>query len=77
MVVGGYPSEADGKKSEIYDLSGQNLNSPSIVDYPVELGSVGTYINNKSLVCGGGHPDTSNCYSYDMRVLFKDWEQFF
>ena len=69
MVVGGYNSAQ--RKSEIYDLSGQNLNCPPINDYPVNYGSVGTFIGNKTLVCGGYTTDyTSNCYYYDMQVIF-------
>ncbi len=64
MVVGGYPSF---KKSEIYDLSGQNLKCPNITDYPVNFGSVGTFIDDKSLVCGG-FDYVKECYSYDIQV---------
>ena len=71
MVVGGGPSSSSANgKSEIYDLSGQNLTCPSIDDYPFDYGSVGTFINNKTLVCGG-YPQTSNCYSYNMEVSHK------
>ena len=65
MVVGGFPI-AYGK-SEIYDLSGQNLTCPSISDYPVDYASVGTFIGNKSVVCGGAY--TSDCYSYNIQVV--------
>ena len=65
MVVGGYSTY---DTAEIYDLSGQNLNCPTIADPLVDYGSVGTFINNKALVCGGGSPYTSVCYSYNMQV---------
>lgn len=65
MVVGGQPSSGD---SEIYDLSGQNTNCPIINNFPYNYGSFGIFINNKSLVCGGRDPFTSECYSYKMEV---------
>ena len=70
MVVGG--------PSQIYDLSGQNLNCPLINDSFAEYGSVGTFINNKAMVCGGYKYQGqyfSDCYSYDMQVFndkYKD-----
>ena len=64
MVVGGYP---DYFKSELIDLSGQKLSCPLIRNYPVQYGSVGTFINNKTLVCGGNYY-TTECFSYDMKV---------
>lgn len=67
MVVGGYPPEANSK-SEIYDLSGQNLNCPSIINFPNNYGSFGTFISNKTMVCGGNNPYTSDCYSYNIQV---------
>ena len=66
MVVGGRYT-ANGR-SEIYDLSGQNLTCPAISDNPIDDGSVGIFINNKALVCGGD-PSTSDCFSYDMQVI--------
>ena len=69
MVVGGYPSEVFGK-TEIYDLSGQNLSCPNVTDFPIGYGSVGTFINDKAMICGGtittpSDTYTSDCYSYD------------
>ena len=66
MVVGGNIY----KKAELIDLSGQNLNCPDISDYPVESGSVGTFINGKAMVCGGdsGPEFNANCSSYNMQV---------
>ena len=70
MVVGG-GGEAY-KQSEIYDLSGENQDCPSISDFSIPYGSVGTFINNKTLVCGGIDPSPgqyfSDCYSYNMQV---------
>ena len=68
MVVGGNPSFG---KSEIYDLSGKNQNCSSISDHPVDYSSVGTFINNKPMVCGGADPITSDCYSYNIQVSLK------
>ena len=70
MVVGGTPNTAY-YRSEIYDLSGQNLTCPTISNYPIQFGSVGTYINNKALVCGGYTFSGfyfSDCYSYNAQV---------
>ena len=66
MVVGGYPDAANNK-SEIYDLSGQNSTYQTMTDNPIGWGSVGTFINNKSMVCGGS-PYEAECYSYNIQV---------
>ena len=56
-------------ESEIYDLSGQNLSCPLVSDYEESnYGSVGTFINNKALVCGGYSPYDQNCNSYNIQV---------
>ena len=72
MVVGGYP-ESIGGKAEIYDLNAPTYNCPTISEYPVDDGQFGTFINNKSLVCGGYMESDNyyspNCYSYDMQVI--------
>ncbi len=67
MVVGGYHSEGE---SEIIDLSGQNLNCPTIANYPINGGQVGTFINNKPFVCGGydGRDVFSECNSYNLHM---------
>ena len=72
MVIGGYPEPAYGKV-EIYDLSGQNLTCPSINDYTLDYGSFGTFINNKTLVCGGYQLGIyySECNTYNMQVNIK------
>ena len=76
MVVGGYPESALGK-AEMVDLSGQNLNCPPIGNISVDYGSFGTFINNKSLVCGGSGNDedglfySNECFSYNMQVKCK------
>ena len=69
MVVGGAPNLVHNK-SEIYDLSGQNLTCPPITDCLLEYGSAGIFINNKSMVCGGYSLSdyTSKCYSYNIQV---------
>ena len=69
MVVGGTPTFGD---SELIDLSGQNLNCPDITDYPVYSSHVGTFINNKAMVCGGSGPlYSSDCNSYNMQVNYS------
>ena len=67
MIVGG--SEMVGK-SELIDLSGQNLTCPPISDFPIQYGSVGIFINNKALVCGGYDEIYlyRDCYAYNMEV---------
>ena len=65
-VVGGFTSGSE-KKAEIYDLSGEGLDCPFVEDYYKDYGSVGTFINNKTLVYGGYY-FTSDCYSYDIQV---------
>ena len=74
MVVGGFPDEVCGK-AEIYELRGQNTNCPSINDFSIDYGSVGTFINNKALVCGGEEyiaDYSSECFSYNMQVKLKN-----
>lgn len=69
MVVGGYSAPG---KVEIIDFSGQNLTCPNINDFNFDYGSVGTYINGKSLVCGGYTFSSavyhSNCFYYNITV---------
>ncbi len=74
MVVGGYADDHKPfNKVEIIDLSNQNLTCSPVPDFPyAEYGSVGTYINNRALVCGGFNIDEdiyySDCYSYEDNV---------
>ena len=77
MVIGGYPRPSHAK-SELLDISGQNLSCPDINDFPIDYGSVGVFINNKALVCGGGNDGNfvTDCYSYDMQVQVYDWDLF-
>ena len=67
MVVGG--SGADFKV-EVVDLSGQNQQCRSYPQFPIGYGSVGTFINNKVLVCGGINNAMvkKECYSYSIKV---------
>lgn len=67
MVIGGYSAES---KSEIIDLSGQNLNCPSVPDFSSQFGSVGTFLNDQAWVCGGydGNNQTSDCFTYNAEV---------
>ena len=68
MVGGFFDNEFD---VEIVDLSNQNRTCPKPSNYPVEMGSVGTFINNEILICGGGKycgesTVTFDCYTYDV-----------
>ena len=73
MIVTGRPTDGD---CELIDISGQNLNCPSITDFSADEAPVGIFIGNKSLVCGG-YPYTSNCYSYNMNVSKITFFQYF
>ena len=68
MVVGGRP---DYGKSELIDISGKNLSCPSVADFSIEEASIGVFIGNKSLVCGGSGFST-DCYSYNIMVITKN-----
>ena len=72
MVVGGNP---DSGKAEIYDLSEENRLCPLVSDFPIDSGSVGTFIGQKTLVCGGkSNQDSdafySQCFTYNKQVGF-------
>ena len=66
MVVGGHPNY---NQVQMIDLSGQDLNCPQFPNYfGADYGSVGTYIKDKVMVCGGTLVDsqrdyTDRCYS--------------
>ena len=66
FAVGAFNS-AGNNKAEIIDLSGLNRTCPPVADYPVEYGSVGTFINDEALVCTGTTPSLlfNECYVYD------------
>ena len=53
--------------AEIVDISGANRICPYISNFPVQYGSVGTYINGEAMVCTGTNPPefTNECYTYD------------
>ena len=73
MVVGGSGAYS---KVELLDVSGKNLTCPPIADFPVELGSFGTFINNSILVCGGFTRSSmyysEKCYTYNKEVSGLD-----
>ena len=65
MVVGGYGSSDANYDVEIIDLSGKNRTCrDDIADFPVNYGSVGTFIEGSPLVCGG-RDSQSSCWNYD------------
>ena len=73
MIVGGYNlSEDPLRKVEVIDLSGQNQTCDPLPDYPIDYGSVGTFIKDKALVCGGRNSDPAvffdDCYEFDNQV---------
>ena len=68
MVVGG---GGDGHyKVEVIDLSGELKGCPAVTSFPLDEGSVGTFFDNRALVCGGEYPEelSNNCYYYDYEV---------
>lgn len=70
MVVGGYESNGT---VELIDLSGNNLNCPPITNDKFDYNSVGTYFNNRALLCGGFNESTDTrvtrqCRSYNVEV---------
>lgn len=71
MIVGGYNTQQQPfGKTQIIDLTGTNPNCLS-VDIPVDYSSVGTFIDNQALVCGGYiYPSGSvaDCYSLSSDV---------
>ena len=71
MVVGGNPLSAS-YKAEFIDLSGESKVCPNVTDFPLTHGSVGTFFDNKAIVCGGEYPnELSNiCFSYEVRKNF-------
>lgn len=68
MVVGGWPA-SESYKVEVVDLSGQNqsCSDVSIRDAPIDYGSVGVFIQNKPMICGGYNIEygTNDCYTYE------------
>ena len=69
MAIGGFWSTGT---AEIVDLSGQNMTCPNVSHYLYDFGSVGTFLINKPIVCGGEingvNSKTKHCYSYDIEV---------
>ena len=74
MAVGGLGAQ---NKVEVIDLSGNGKPCRSFPYFPIQDGSVGTFINDKVLVCGGAFSGSrswgyySSCYSYSMQVCFE------
>ena len=71
MVIGGHPDPAF-RQVEIIDLSEKSQICPNgLPEYPYDYGSVGTFINDQPLVCGG-HDDGSDyyrsCHTLDQQV---------
>ena len=76
MVVSGFGSTDEVfKKVEIIDLSGETSSCPTIDGFPGEAdwNMVGTFINEKALVCGGKNLNLNNfldaCFSYSDQVI--------
>ena len=72
MVVGAYPSSYY-YLAEVVDLSGNNVPCASVSSYPSKYGSVGAFVDDMVLVCGGDSdvtPSTASCFSYDWQVQY-------
>ena len=73
MVVGGYGENSVHFDVEIIDLSKPDMICPKPENFEYELGSVGVYINDTVLVCGGGQlcgiNSNSECYTLDQDTL--------
>ena len=67
MVVAGHPTDA---KAEIVDLSGDDATCPDVADYPYAYGTLGTYIGDRAMVCGGWDVfrQMDECYTYNNLV---------
>lgn len=65
MVIGGINAEF---KVEVIDLNGKSCQS--YPDFPIAKYSVGTFINDKALVCGGftSKKLEKDCYSLSIKV---------
>ena len=79
MVIGGWPQPSFGKV-ELINLNEDNVTCPLIKDCPLSHGSVGTFINDKPLVCGGYENQTqqysSECYSYHTMVFLRQTQYY-
>ena len=62
MVVGGSPSDAS-YDVELIDLTGQERSCTKPNNFPVLYASVGTYLDNGAIVCGGNEIPLCSNYS--------------
>ena len=74
MVVGGVPNSVN-RSVELFDLSGSDLSCPKVAQIPnLSSGSVGAFLDDVALVCGGENEATGNpsaqCYTYNEIVSF-------
>lgn len=52
-----------------------NAVCPDVANYPVAYGSVGTFIQDRVLVCGGydiNNETTSDCFTYNNEVNLRN-----
>jgi len=67
MAVGGYTANSHNKV-EVLDITEGGTSCPAIANIPsASYGSVGIFINNQSMVCGGwnGEDYVADCVTYD------------
>ena len=72
MIVGGSPESVE-YQVELLDLSNSTSGCPSVPDCPLNgRGSVGTFIGDMALVCGGRSNQEyfAACYMFDQMVIW-------
>lgn len=71
MCVGGYGDGLDNEyEVEIIDVSGQNMSCPEMANGPVNTYAVGTFINDRAMVCNGNDA-WNKCHIYNEVVSFR------
>ena len=82
------PGDQDIRRhSEIVDLGSAVAVCPDISSYPISLNyaGVGTFVNDRGLICGGyndynsslgSHTSTDRCFSWDVEVLMSVGSQY-
>ena len=66
MVTTGFPQNSGSRKTEVFNLAGQDI-CLNLEDFPISLfGAVGAHINGTPVVCGGydGSKSLNKCYHF-------------
>jgi hypothetical protein len=74
MMVGGVGAYND---VELVYLSGNNISCQKPNDFPYTYASIGTFLQNQALVCGGrtSNDYSNSCYVYDRST--NGWKHVF